>query len=69
VFEETYYIWKTPRNKGVSRKEFEGKFEVLSLGSVVNLTWIAIGNIATDNTKRRVKVYTNAQGEKIEKEK
>jgi hypothetical protein len=68
VFEETYYIWKTPHHNNVSRKDFEGRFEVLNLGSVVNLTWTAVCNIATGNTKRKVKVYTNAQGEKIEKE-
>ncbi len=70
MWEEAYYAWKTPPSfSKESRNDYDGDYIVYDIGSVVKLSWDAISNILTGNTKRKVKVYTNANGEKVEKEK
>jgi len=67
VFDEAYYIWKTPKGN-VSRKEYDGSFNVYDIGSVISLTWESIGNILNGTPKRKVRMFTDASGKQIEKE-
>ena len=69
VFVEAYYVWKTPpKFLNVPRDLYEGNFTVYDIGSVSKLVWTAISNILSENRQRRVKVYTDANGKKMEVE-
>lgn len=68
VFDEAYYVWKTPPAPWEKRENFE-KFTVTDLGSTKNLLWVAISNLAAGNPARKVKIYTDAYGNPIEVEK
>lgn len=65
VFDEAYYVWKTPPAPWEKRENFE-KFTVTDLGSTKNLLWVAISNLAAGNPARKVKIYTDAYGNPIE---
>jgi len=67
VFDEAYYVWKTPP-RNMSRKEYDGGFNVYDIGSVVSLTWESIGNILNGTPRRKVRIFTDASGKQIEKE-
>jgi len=66
VFDEAYYAWKTPP-PNVSRKQYDGSFTVVDLGSVAKIAWDAVGSLLMGNSKRKVKVYYGANGKKVER--
>ena len=66
VFDEAYYTWKTPP-PNVSRKQYDGSFTVVDLGSVAKIAWDAVGSLLMGNNKRKVKVYYGASGERVER--
>jgi hypothetical protein len=67
VFEEAYRIWNTPPS-WVNKDTFEGAFRVSDLGSVSKFIWEVIGKLLDGKPKRNIKVYTDADGNKIEME-
>lgn len=69
ILDETYYIWKTPPpNMDIPRKLFEGRFTVKDIGSVNNMAWVATSNLLNEETKRKTKIYYDADGNMVERD-
>jgi DNA-binding PadR family transcriptional regulator len=60
VLKEVYRDWKGEHG--------EGKFDVYDIASINNVVWPAVTRLITGRGRKNVKVYTDADGNKIEME-
>jgi phage replication O-like protein O len=68
TMKELKYIWSTPTQEWIDRKDYAGRYPVYGIQSIKNTIWEAITNLVTENPARKTKTYIDANGKEIEKE-